>query len=50
MINPKEIERVWKKKKIEIEKEMRKAAADCLRQLKIRNVSDEMFEMLGRLK
>ena len=29
---------------------MRKAATDCLRELKMRNVSDEMFEMLGRLK
>jgi len=50
VINPKEIERIWKRKKVQIEKEMRKAAADCLRELKIRNVSDEMFEMLGRLK
>jgi ribonuclease Y len=49
-INPKEIEKVWKRKKQEVEKEMRRAAADTLRELKIKNVSDEMFEMLGRLK
>lgn len=49
-INPNEVERIWKKKKSEIEKEMRRAASECLKELKIRNVSDEMFEMLGRLK
>ena len=36
--------------KLKLKKEMRKAASDCLRELKMRNVSDEMFEMLGRLK
>ena len=50
LINPKEIERIWKRKKNEIEREMRKAAADCVRHLNIKNVSEEMFEMLGRLK
>lgn len=49
-INPREIENIWKKKKLEIEKEMRKAAADTLRDLRLKGVSDEMFEMLGRLK
>lgn len=49
-INPNEIEKYWKRRKTDIEKEMRKAASDCLRELKLRNVSDEMFEMLGRLK
>ena len=49
-INPNEIARIYKKKKLDIEKEMRRAASDCLRLLNIKNVSDEMFEMLGRLK
>jgi ribonuclease Y len=49
-INPVEIEKQWKRRKNDVEKEMRKAASDCLRELKMRNVSDEMFEMLGRLK
>jgi len=49
-INPNEINRIYKKKKQDIEKEMRRAASDCVRSLNIKNVSDEMFEMLGRLK
>ena len=49
-INPKEIERVYKKKKLDIEREMRKAAVDCLKDLNLKNVNEEMLEMLGRLK